>query len=52
MDDVLSDLNKFTKVNLKNYPLLNFAVKQEKLVGKVLKKLLEFNNITEKTVNC
>ena len=35
MDNILSDQNKFTIVNLKDDTLLNFAVNQEKHADKV-----------------
>ena len=49
MDDVLSDQNKFSKVNLKDDILLNFAINQEKHFGKVLKKRVESKSMTEET---
>ena len=49
MDDILSDQKKFSKVNLKGDTLLNFAIIQEKHVDKVLKKLVEFKSMAEKT---
>ena len=49
MGNILSDQKKFTIVNLKDGALLNFAVKQEKHVDKVLKKLVESTSVTEKT---
>ena len=39
IDNILSDQNKFTKANLKDDTLLNFAVNQE-CVDMVLKNLL------------
>ena len=49
MDDILSDQKKFSKVNLKDDTLLNFAINQEKHVVKVLKKLVESNSMTDET---
>ena len=49
MNDILSDQKKFSKVSLKDYTLLNFAVNREKHVEKVLKKLVESKSMTEKT---
>ena len=37
MNNILSDLKKFTAVNSKGSTLLNFAVNQEKHVDKVLR---------------
>ena len=47
MDNTLRDQKKFTIVNLKDDTLLSFAANQEKHVQKVLKKLVEYNRITE-----
>ena len=49
MNDILSDQKKFSKVNLKDNTLLNFAINQEKHVDKVPKKLVETKSMTEKT---
>ena len=48
MDDILSDQNKFSNVNLKDDTSWNFVVNQEKRVGMVLEKLVESNSMTEK----
>ena len=48
MDNILSHQKKFIIVILKDGTLLNFAVNQEKHVGKVLKKLVEPKSMTEK----
>ena len=48
MNDVLSDKNKFTIVNWKNDTLLDFAIKQEKHINKVLKKIVESNSTIQK----
>ena len=47
MTDILNDLQKFSKVSLKDDTLLNFAFNQEKHVDKVLKKLVESTSMTE-----
>ena len=49
MNDILSDQKKFSKVNLKDDTLLNFAINQEKHVDKVPKKLVETKSMREKT---
>ena len=51
IDNILSDQQKFTVVNLKYETLLKFAVNQKKKqhVDKVLRKLVESNSMTEKT---
>ena len=49
MNDILSDQKKFSKVSFKDDTLLNFAINQEKHVGKVLKKCVESKSMTEKT---
>ena len=49
MNDILSDQKKFSKVNLKDNTLLNFAINQEKHVDKVPKKLVETKSMREKT---
>ena len=49
VNDILSDQNKFTKVNMKDDTLLNFAINQGKHVDKVLKKFVESKRMTEKT---
>ena len=38
MNEILCDQKKFSKVSLKDYTVLNFAISQEKHVDKVLKK--------------
>ena len=52
MVNILSDQKKLIRVNLKDDTLLNFTVNQENHVGKLLKKLVESNSMTEKTGNC
>ena len=49
MNNILSDQKKFSKVNLKDDTLLNFAINQEKHVDKVPKKLVETKSMREKT---
>ena len=49
MNDILSYQKKFSKVNLKDNTLLNFAINQEKHVDKVPKKLVETKSMREKT---
>ena len=48
VNDILSDQKKFSKVNLKDDTLLNFANNQEKHIDKVLKKFVESKSMTEK----
>ena len=48
MENILSDQNKFTRVNLKDNILLNFAVIQEKRVDQVLKNLFDSNRMVGK----
>ena len=45
--NLLNDTWKFEKFNLKNDGTLNFAVKQEKRVDNILKKLVASNGISE-----
>ena len=53
MENILSDKNKFTRVNLKDNILLNFAVIQEQRVDQVLKNLFDSNRMVgKKTGNC
>ena len=53
MENIWSDQNKFTRVNLKDNILLNFAVIQEKRVDQVLKNLFDSNRMVgKKTGNC
>ena len=49
MENLLSDTQKFEKINLKNDGILNFAVNQEKYVDNNFKKLLY--SISEETRN-
>ena len=49
MHSISCDQKIFTMVNLKDGTLMNFAVNQEKRLGKVLEKLVESNSLTEKT---
>ena len=49
MENLLNDTREFEKINVKNNGILNFAVKQEKRVGNVLKKLVAANSISEET---
>ena len=44
----IKNRQKVTIVNMKDDTLLNFTVNQEKHAEKVLKKLVESNNVTEK----
>ena len=46
--NILSDQKKFTRVNINDETLFNFAVNQEKHVAKVLKKRVESSSMTEK----
>ena len=46
-ENLLNDTRKFEKFNLKNDGTLNFAVKQEKRVENILKKLVASNGISE-----
>ena len=46
-NNILSNKKKSTIVNLKDTLNLNFAIKQEKCVDKVLKKLVECKGMTE-----
>ena len=48
LDDILSDQKEFSKVNLKDDTLLNFAINKEEHVDKVLKKPVESKSMTEK----
>ena len=48
MENILSDQNKFTRVDLKDNILLNFAVIQEKRVDQVLKNLFDSNRMVGK----
>ena len=45
---MLNDQNKFLEGDF----LLNFLLNQEKLIEKVLRKLVESKSLTEKTRNC
>ena len=49
MENLLNDTREFEKINVKNNGILNFAIKQEKRVGNVLKKLVAANSISEET---
>ena len=51
IDNILSDQNKFTNVNLKDDTSWNFASNQKKGIEKVLKKLVESDSVTEKEKN-
>ena len=46
--NILSDKKKFTRVNINDETLFDFAVNQEKHVAKVLKKRVESSSMTEK----
>ena len=48
--DILSDQKKFSKLSSKDDTLLNFAINQEKHADKVLKKLIESNSMTDKSL--
>ena len=47
MENLLNDIQKYEKSNLKNDGILNFAVNQEKLVDNIFKKLLLSNSISK-----
>ena len=49
MENVLNDLRKFKKNNLKDNGILGFAVNQEKCVDNVLKKLVASNIMSPET---
>ena len=49
MVNLLNDITKFEKINLKSDVILNFAISQEKRVDSILKKIVSSNSISEET---
>ena len=49
MVNLLNDIPKFEKINLKSDGILNFAISQEKRVDSILKKIVASNSISEET---